>query len=78
MCDRRSGKRRSTGRFGLSAFYTSRRFKPWLLALAAMPLFQSLGCFSDFTIALNFELQSLVNTILINAANTVIQNILGL
>jgi hypothetical protein len=28
--------------------------------------------------ALNFELQSLANTVLINAANTIIQNLLGL
>lgn len=78
MGDRRSGTRRATRRFGLSTLYTSRRFKPLLLGLAAMPLFQALGCFSNFTTALNFELQSMVNNVLINAANTIIQNILGL
>ncbi len=78
MNDKRPGTRRPTRPFGLLAFYTSRRFKPLLLGLAAMPLFQSLTCFSDFATALNFELRSLVNNMLINAASTVIQNILGL
>jgi hypothetical protein len=60
---------------------TSRRvrlLKRLLLATASLPVLQTTGCFPDLLGALNFELQSLVNTTLINAANTVIQNVLGL
>lgn len=48
------------------------------IGAAALPLLQVVGCYPDVVGALNFELQSLINSVLINAANTVIQNILGL
>ncbi|MBN2563877.1 MAG: hypothetical protein JXQ75_23425 [Phycisphaerae bacterium] len=52
--------------------------KALLLAMAALPVFQTTACYPDFASALSFELQSLVNTVLIDAANIIIQNILGL
>jgi hypothetical protein len=52
--------------------------KALLLAVAAMPLFQATGCFPDLLGALNFELQSLVNTVLINTISVIVQNFLGL
>lgn len=55
-----------------------RCWKPVVLLVAALPLFQTTGCFPDLLGALNFELQSLVNTTLITAVNTIIQNILGM
>ncbi|MFQ5429411.1 MAG: hypothetical protein ACE5E1_03785 [Phycisphaerae bacterium] len=55
-----------------------RRRKALLLAVAALPLFQATGCFPDPLGALNFELQSLFNTVLINAVNTIVQNLLGI
>ena len=58
--------------------YRARRVKTLLLAVAGLPLFQAAGCFPDLLGALNFELQSLVNTILIGAINVIVQNFLGL
>jgi hypothetical protein len=58
--------------------YRARRVKALLLAVAAMPLFQATGCFPDLLGALNFELQSLVNTVLINTISVIVQNFLGL
>ncbi len=55
-----------------------RRWKPLLVAAAALPLFQTTGCFPDVIGALNFELQSMVNNMLINAVGTIIANILRL
>ncbi len=58
--------------------YRARRVKMLLLAVAGLPLFQATGCFPDLFGALNFELQSLVNTVLIGAINVIVQNFLGL
>lgn len=50
-----------------------------VLALAALPVFQiSTGCFPDLVSALNWELQSSVNNVLLTAISTIIQNILNL
>ncbi len=70
--------RRSTSTTRLIKLWRVRRWKPLILAAAAMPLFQATGCFPDLVGALNFELQSFVNSSLINAANTIIENILRL
>jgi hypothetical protein len=56
----------------------SARWRSWALALAAWPVFQTAACWPDPIAALNFELQSLANTVFINAANTIIQNLLRL
>ena len=58
--------------------YRARRVKMLLLAVAGLPLFQAATCFPDLLGALNFELQSLVNTVLIGAINVIVQNFLGL
>ena len=58
--------------------YSPRRRKAVVLAVAAMPLFQATGCFPDVVGALNFELQSLINSVLINTVNIIVQNLLGL
>lgn len=49
-----------------------------LLMMAALPLLQTTGCFPDLLGALNDELQMLVNSTLLNAANIIIRNLLGL
>jgi hypothetical protein len=67
---------RSAERSKLLAIRRIRKWKPVLLALAALPLFQTTGCFPDLIGALNFQLQSLVNTTVLTAANTIIQNLL--
>jgi hypothetical protein len=54
------------------------RSRKLLLALAALPLFQTTGCFPDVVGATSFELQLLINGTLINAVNTVVRNIFGL
>lgn len=56
---------------------TLRRARRLMLVFAAWPIFQTTGCFPDLVGALNFELQALVNNTLINAINTVVQNILN-
>ena len=48
------------------------------LAAAALPVCQATGCFPDPIGALNFELQSLINVVLINAFNTIILNLFNL
>ena len=67
---------RSAERSKLLAIRRIRKWKPLLLTLAALPLFQTTGCFPDLIGALNFELQALVNTTVLTAANTIIQNFL--
>ncbi len=59
-------------------FYRARRVRMLLLAVAGLPVFQAVACFPDLLGALNFELQSLVNTVLIGAVNVIVQNFLGL
>ncbi|MFH1418904.1 MAG: hypothetical protein ABII12_11555 [Planctomycetota bacterium] len=70
--------RRSTSRTGLIKLRRVRKWKPLILAVAAMPVLQATGCFPDPLGALNYELQYFFNTTLINAANTIIENILRL
>jgi hypothetical protein len=48
------------------------------LAAAALPLFQTTGCYPDPIGALDFQLQLLINGVLINAVNIVVQNLLHL
>lgn len=71
-------RQRRNNRSLLLRLYTSRRGKAALLGLAALPLFQTTGCYPDFLAGLSYELQMLVNSFVINAANIIIQNILGL
>jgi len=56
----------------------SRPFRFAALAVAALPLFQTTGCYPDPIGALNFQLQLLVNTTFITAFNTFVQNLLHL
>lgn len=63
---------------GVAAARLVRRVKALILGAAALPLFQATGCFPDPIGALNFELQSLVNVTLVNALNTIVQNVLRL
>ena len=67
---------RSAERSKLLVFGRSRKWKSLILAVAALPLFQATGCFPDVIGALNFELQALVNTTVLVAADTIIQNFL--
>ena len=69
---------RSTRRRTMLACCRPSRWKPLVLTLAALPIFQTAGCFPDPMSAINYELQTLINTVLINAANTFFQNVLGL
>jgi len=55
-----------------------RRFRRLLLLAATLPLLQTTGCFPDLLGALNYELQMLVNSTLLNAVNIIIRNLLGL
>ncbi len=55
-----------------------RTWRAFALAAAALPLVQATGCFPDPIGALNFQLQQLINFTLIDAFNTIVQNILGL
>jgi hypothetical protein len=71
-------RRRGNGRSLLLRLYASRRWKSVLLGLAALPLFQTSGCYPDLLAGLSYQLQMLVNNFVINAANIIIQNILGL
>ena len=52
--------------------------KRGLLALAALPLFQATGCYPDPLGALNFELQRLLTSTLVNAFDIIVRNILNL
>lgn len=63
---------------GWVRWYLSGRWKKFGVALAAWPVFQLTGCFPDPIGALNFEIQSLINTTLINLVSIVVQNLLGL
>ncbi len=62
----------------LTRFSVSKRGRRILALVAALPLFQTTGCFPDPIGALNFELQSLVNSVLINTVSIIVQNLLGL
>ena len=65
----------ATRRWSLAARLVRRR---WVAALAALPIFQATGCFPDPIGAVNFELQSLVNTVLIQTISTIVENVLRL
>lgn len=54
------------------------RIRRLALLIAALPLLQTTGCFPDLLGALNYELQMLVNSTLLNAVNIIIRNLLGL
>lgn len=69
---------RKTKRSHLLKLYSPRFRKKLLIWTAALPLFQATGCFPDLIGALNFELQSLVNTFLINTVSIIVQNLLGI
>jgi hypothetical protein len=49
-----------------------------IAAAAALPLFQATGCFPDPIGAFNFELQSLINSVLIQTVTTIVENVLRL
>lgn len=59
-------------------FAISRRGRRLTALIAALPLCQATGCFPDPLGALNFELQSLINSVLINTVTIIVQNLLGL
>ncbi len=55
-----------------------RRARRLLLGAAALPLLQGTGCFPDPIGALNFQLQQLVNTTLIDWVSVIVANIFRL
>jgi hypothetical protein len=57
---------------------TAGRWKKFVALAAAWPVCQATGCFPDPIGALNFELQSLINSVLINLVSVVVANLLGL
>lgn len=70
--------RRSLAKHAVRLGHMPSSWRSAILALAALPVFQAASCFPDPLAALNFELQSFINTLVINAANIIIQNLLGL
>jgi len=56
----------------------SRKVRMIALAMAALPICQTTGCFPDLLGAFNFQLQLLINGTLIEAINTIVQNLLHL
>ena len=56
----------------------SRRWRMVGLAMAALPICQATGCFPDPLGALNFQLQFLIDSTLVNALNIFVQNIFHL
>ena len=56
---------------------THRRLRAALLVAAALPLYQ-VTCYPDLFGALNFELQRLINSTLINAVDIIVRNVLRL
>lgn len=66
----------SMTRFLLRAHRSRRR--ALFVLVAAMPVFQTVTCYPDFVGALNFQLQFLFNTVLVDTVNTIVRNILGL
>ena len=71
MNDRRLRRARTIG-----SWYRRARFA--ILALAAFPALQVPGCIPDPFGALNFEIQNFINITLIDAVNTIVQNIFRL
>jgi len=68
--------RRPRRQWSLAARIVRRR--RWFAALAALPLFQATGCFPDPIGAFNFELQSFINTVVIQTVATIVENVLRL
>lgn len=77
---RRNHRRDSNPRVERSAaaIRWHRRARKLLLAAAALPLLQGTGCFPDPIGALNFQLQQLVNTTLIDWVSVIVANIFRL
>lgn len=55
-----------------------RRRRRLMMVAAAMPLFQLPACYPDLLGAINFELQSLINSVLINTIAIIISDLLGI
>jgi len=54
------------------------RRRRWVALMAAAPVFQLTGCFPDPIGALNFELQNLFSTAIIDVISVVVSNVLRL
>jgi hypothetical protein len=67
---------KSTMRIKALRFTRSRTLKAIALATAALPLFQTTGCYPDPAGALNFQLQLLITTTFVTAFNTFVMNVL--
>lgn len=63
---------------GLALNRWNRRARKLLLTAAALPILQGTGCFPDPIGALNFQLQQLVNTTLIDWVSVIVANIFRL
>ena len=59
-------------------FVNIARRRRWIGLLAAAPVFQLTGCFPDPVGALNFELQNLFSTAIIDVIGVVVSNVLRL
>jgi hypothetical protein len=56
----------------------NRHMRKIVLLAAAVPVLQATGCFPDPIGALNFQLQSLINTTLIDWVSIIVSNIFRL
>lgn len=74
MMHRREKPRSSSA--ALRRAHLLRRARLALVAIAALPVFQTTGCFPDPVGALNFQLQNLVNATLIDWVSVIVQNFL--
>jgi hypothetical protein len=70
--------KRTRRMWSFSRFVCSRTMKLLTLTLAGASVFQATGCFPDPLGALNFQLQFLVNTVVLDIISVVIQNIFRL
>ena len=70
--------RPASGKWMLKLWSLRRKGRAIALFAAALPVCQATGCFPDPIGALNFELQSLINVVLINALNTIVLNLFNL
>ena len=71
-------QRSTSGKWMLKLWSLRRKGRAVAMAVAALPVCQATGCFPDPIGALNFELQSLINVVFINAFNTLILNLFNL
>jgi hypothetical protein len=69
--------RERTGRERVFRWILRRRRRMTAFA-AALPLFQIPACYPDLIGAINFELQSLINSVLINTVAIIISDLLGI